>query len=359
MRIVTVQDHLRNGGTEKHSVFLANTFDHEGHQSTLLSFRPGGSLHAQLQTDHVALQPFDTHLDNWTPCLQKRLQGLAPDVVLLMGRAANVKLPQIREAVPAAKIVGTLRTGAVLPEAYRAALRQADAVVANSQWALRKAASLGVAQERLHCINNGFGSHWNFAQHDLLREHVRKERKIGEQTLVLIQVAAFRPHRGQKRLLEALALWRHQHPQRDWRLWLLGSGPRLDAVRERANELALTDRVDFLGHQRHTFEYLCGADVCVFASESESQPSALIEAQWAGLPVVSYDVGGAGECFLPDQSGCLIPQAEAAVFAAALEKLAADANLREQMGKVGAQYVRDHFDPVIQARKYLQLFQSL
>lgn len=359
MRIVVVQDYLRNGGTEKHSVFLANHFDHEGHESTLLSFRPGGSLKAQLQTRHVALQPFDTHLDNWAPLLRKRLRKLAPDVVLLMGGAANLKVPEIKATVPAAKVIATLRTGSALPEAYRTALTAANAVVANSQWALRKAAELGVPQKRLHCINNGFGSHWNLTQRDALRAHVREERSVNEQTLILIQVAAFRHGRGQRRLLEALALWHRQQPERAWRLWLLGSGPTLDNVRARARELGLAERVDFLGHQRHTYEYLCGADVCVFASESESQPNALIEAQWAGLPVVSYDVGGAGECFLPEQSGRLVAPGQAQDFANALESLATDPDLRLQMGDLGAAYVRQHFNPVTQAQKYLQLFESL
>lgn len=359
MRIVVVQDYLRNGGTEKHSVFLANHFDHEGHESTLLSFRPGGVLKAQLQTPHRALQPFDSKLDTWAPLLQKRLGALAPDVVLLMGRAANTKLPHIRAAAPAAKIVATLRTGTDLPAAYLHALKAADAVVANSQWALRRAVALGVPQNTLHCINNGFGSHWNAGQHAALREHVREERGVDAQTLILIQVAAFRPQRGQRRLLEALAQWRKHQPERQWRLWLLGGGPTLDAVRARAHELGLADRVDFLGHQRHTYEYLCGADICVFASESESQPSALIEAQWAGLPVVSYAVGGAGECFLPEQSGFLIPQGQADAFAEALEALATDSDLRQKMGDIGTVYVHEHFNPVSQAQKYLQLFERL
>lgn len=359
MRIVVIQDYLRDGGTEKHSVFLANYFDREGHQSTLLTFRPKGSLDARLQAQHVALQPFDTRLDSWAPLLQPKLRALEPDVVLLMGGAANLKLRAVKEAVPAAKVVATLRTGTPPTQAYADALRHADAVVANSHWALQRAAGIGVAPERLHCINNGFGRHWNPDQKDYLRQQIRADHGVGAQTLVLIQVAAFRPGRGQRRLLEALAVFAHDFPQADWQLWLLGSGPTQARVRRRARELGLEDRVAFLGHQRHTYEYLCGADICVFASESESQPSALIEAQWAGLPVVSYDVGGAAECFLPEQSGYLVASADTRRFSERLGALAQDAGLREQMGRAGSAHARTHFDPQRQAHKYLDLFQQL
>lgn len=358
MRIVVIQDYLRPGGTEKHSVFLANFFEREGHASTLLTFRPGGRLSAQLQTPHARLQRLDTRLDRWAPFLGRKLRALQPQVVLLMGRAANEKLPRVRAAVPGVPVVATLRTGSQLTTEYRKALLQASAVVANSRWAMARAASLGVAQGSLHCINNGFGRHWNFAQHDSLRAHIRKEMGVGEDELVLIKIASFRKDRGQHRLLHTLASF-GTAPAVKWRLWLLGEGPRMEEIQALAAELGLTGRINFLGFKSHTYEYLCGADVCVFASHHESQPNVLIEAQWAGLPVVCFDAGGVGECFLPGQSGYLIPEGDQAQFRERLGVLALNPQLRARMGELGHTYARTHFDTEGQARKYLELFARL
>ena len=48
-------------------------------------------------------------------------------------------------------------------------------------------------------------------------------------------------------------------------------------------------------------------DVLLLTSEREGLPNVLIEAQHFGVPVVSTDVGGAGETMLRGQTGQLVP----------------------------------------------------
>ena len=55
----------------------------------------------------------------------------------------------------------------------------------------------------------------------------------------------------------------------------------------------------------------------MLTSRVEGLPNSLIEAQLAGVPVITADVGGAGETFLADVSGRLVADADAERLASA------------------------------------------
>src|SRR5664280_2508394 len=90
MKILVLQDYLRSGGTERQSILLARAFAAAGHPTTLLTFRPGGSLAGELSgVCHHSLLPFDLHLDWFAPRLLRTVAAAAPDIALCMGRMAN------------------------------------------------------------------------------------------------------------------------------------------------------------------------------------------------------------------------------------------------------------------------------
>src|SRR5690606_9386556 len=129
-----VQDHLRSGGTERQSVLLSAGFQAAGHETTLVTFRPGGPLVPTIapQVRHITLQPFDTGIDAWAPGLTRTARLLSPDIVLCMGRMANCRGSRLQRALPATAVIGTLRTGRSLPWLFRRSLRCVRHVVANS-----------------------------------------------------------------------------------------------------------------------------------------------------------------------------------------------------------------------------------
>ena len=67
--------------------------------------------------------------------------------------------------------------------------------------------------------------------------------------------------------------------------------------------LGLADRFVFPGQVRNVADYLACLDLFMLTSRVEGLPNSLIEAQLAGVPVVTADVGGAGETFEDGSSG--------------------------------------------------------
>lgn len=80
----------------------------------------------------------------------------------------------------------------------------------------------------------------------------------------------------------------------DLTLAVIGDGPLQAALRARAAELGVADRVDFLGGLDHAAiaREFAASDVFALASREETFGVVLIEAMAAGLPVVSTRSGG-------------------------------------------------------------------
>jgi len=357
MRIALVQDRLRVGGTERQTVALARAFVTAGHAVLVVTFRPGAALAADLGPGprHLALQPFDLHLDWFAPGLVRRLRDFAPDVVQLMGRMANCHGARLIAALPAARVVATFRTGKAVPALYRRTLHRAAAVVANSAEAARRLArEYGVTGPRVHVIRNALVAPARPAAD--ARARLRAELSATPDTIVFLCTAMLRPGKGHRRLMQAAAALPRDVP---WALWIAGEGTERAPSEALARASGLGERVRFLGLRRDTADLYAAADVAVLASDLESLPNFLVEAQWAGLPVAACDVAGVGETFQPGESGLLVPQGDHTALAAAMMHLAREPALRSRMATAARAHARAGFDPDRQNARYLELFAEL
>lgn len=84
---------------------------------------------------------------------------------------------------------------------------------------------------------------------------------------------------------------------------------------------------------------LAGLDIVALTSHNEGTPVSLIEAQAAGKPVVSTNVGGVRDVVEHNGSGFVTEPDKAPEFAQALVKLINDDALRRQMGSIGKRNV--------------------
>jgi glycosyltransferase involved in cell wall biosynthesis len=192
----------------------------------------------------------------------------------------------------------------------------------------------------------------------------------------------FRPEKNQRALIEIAA---GLPADLDWQLWLAGDGSERAACERLAAEcragslalslpngpaVSLSNRsnrpnpaaapIKFLGWQRDPTPLYTAADIAVHASGSESLSNFLIEAQAHGLPAVAYHAQGIAECFVPGDTGFVIPRDDPAAFRARLATLAREDPATRQARCVRAQaYARSTFDRSRQVIAYLELFSKL
>ncbi len=361
LRIRIIQDVLRSGGTERQTILLAHAFRAAGHNIGVVTFRPGGVLSPTLgDIPRTTLQPLDLHLNWFAPRLVSALRRERPDVVLLMGRMANSRGAALVAALPAAVVVGTLRTGKKLPAAFRRSLTRVAHIVANSADSARVLESTyGAPPNRVSVIHNAlvFPPEPDVRNtNNPARAALRAEIGVPPSAVVLLCVGMFRPEKNQRALIEAAALL---PASADWRFWFAGEGPARADCTALAARLGLGERVRFLGFQSDPRPLYRAADLAVLASRAESLSNFLIEAQAHGLPVVAARATGVDECIQENITGSLVPPDDSAAFAAALAEWIESPARRAEAAPRAVAFARAAFSPAARAADYLALFARL
>ncbi len=143
------------------------------------------------------------------------------------------------------------------------------------------------------------------------------------------------------------------------RFILIGDGEELAAAQELARARGLQDRLLFVGATNDVGFWLEQMDLFLLLSENEGLPNVLIEAQIAGVPVISTPAGGAAETFLPGQTGHLLASAiepDYDEFADTVARLRADPEEMSKMGALASTHARRNHNPEYILAQTMRLF---
>ena len=354
MRLVFLQDHLRSGGTEGQTLHIADGLARAGHTVHVIVFRRGGVL-----DEKAARLGFELHFlsqgplkTNWfAPGLKAKIRSLNPDIVFAMGRMANCHAGLLCLSNRNYRLVSTFRTGRSIPFLYRKALRDSNHIVTNSKEALlRIAKDYDIDRPDSSVIYNGCIRDFSTSIPSLRSESNR------DGPIQLASISMFRPQKKQIRLLRICA---KLPTSINWRLVLAGDGPTKDTCIREADKLGISDRVEFPGLLKDPRPLYFESDLAVHASEQESLPNFLVEAQMSGLPVIAYDAGGVAETFVHETSGYLVFQGDETNFLERLQFLIDSPDLRLQMSNAARDYARRHFAHAAQIKAYKKLINKL
>jgi glycosyltransferase involved in cell wall biosynthesis len=144
------------------------------------------------------------------------------------------------------------------------------------------------------------------------------------ETVELLTVGRLEPEKNPLLLIEALHTLERETPGRYLLTWV-GRGELEQAVRERALELGIDERVRLLGYVPFGPELLAlyrHAHAFVHVSRTEGVPQVLIEALASGAPIVATDVGGVRELLDDGRAGILVPPDDLDALVAALRRVA-------------------------------------
>jgi glycosyltransferase involved in cell wall biosynthesis len=202
--------------------------------------------------------------------------------------------------------------------------------------------------KRLITIHNGVP--------DLAYEYQERSGPFGrrrEGVPVVIMVARFAPPKDHAMLLDAAT--RIRAP---FRVQFAGDGPTMQEIQDRAKTLNLLDRVEFLGDRSDIVDLLRKASIFALPTNWEGLPISILEAMRAGLPIVATDVGGVGESVLDGENGLLTPRGDTAAFAAALERLLIDSDLRARMADASRRMFLQRFTAEQMFRKTFNIYRQ-
>ena len=127
------------------------------------------------------------------------------------------------------------------------------------------------------------------------------------------------------------------------RFILAGYGQLLAQCKARAQAIGLESNIAFPGAIENVGLVYALLDVLLMTSKVEGLPNVLIEAQAAGCPVVTTDVGGTGEALIDGMTGRLVRERSPDCLARAVLQVLFDQTWRDRMNSQAANFVENNF----------------
>lgn len=238
--------------------------------------------------------------------------------------------------------------------ARRFLLRKARAVVVPSHVLEGIARDVWhVPRAKLERIPNGIPTD-RFVPGDAVA--LRNELGIPENALVVGTVAYLREVKNPFLLLETCAALMDDLPLH---LVIVGEGPLLDPLVERARALNREDRIHFPGRVSEPIAYYRLMDVFALSSHSEQMPVAVVEAMACGKPILSTAVGDVRQMVCQENADFVIPPGDAARYAPALEALLRDPALRARLGEANRAVAQSDYSEDAMLARYRALYDGI
>ncbi|TWU00747.1 glycosyltransferase family 4 protein [Stieleria varia] len=195
-----------------------------------------------------------------------------------------------------------------------------------------------------------------FLHSDDHRQAIRDRFGFRNEHVVIGKIARLFHLKGHDDLITAAAIVASEYPQ--VRFLLVGDGLLRQPLTDRIASLGLQDHFVFAGLVPPSeVPPLIGAmDVLVHTSLREGLARALPQALLAGKPAVSYDVDGAREVVINDQTGYLIEPGDTQGLAKSLSKLTGNQKLRAELGGAGQRRFTEQFRHETMTRLIRELY---
>ena len=137
------------------------------------------------------------------------------------------------------------------------------------------------------------------------------------------------------------------------RFIIAGEGELFEECKKRAVDENLPAL--FLGWRKDIDLILAASDIAILTSDNEGIPLTLIQAAFAGLPIVATRVGSISDIVIEGGNGFLLAP-DAGAMARAVQELINRPSLREAMGKAGREHAHRHFSLARMVKDHSDLY---
>jgi glycosyltransferase involved in cell wall biosynthesis len=214
---------------------------------------------------------------------------------------------------------------------------------------------LDVPRSKVITIASGISPPEVLTPRDDARRKLQQTLDLPPDSRFIGSVSMLRQRKGHDTLIDAFhkikdACQRHH-------LVLVGDGDKLASLKHQTKNLGLTGRVHFVGFQRDPWLFFRAFDCHILASiEKEGIPQTLLQAMYAGTPVIGTSVGGIPDIVSHGQTGLLVmPENPDQLAQAIMDTLQNDAQARIRSDKAFAFVVSEHMIESM-GNKLLQLY---
>ena len=345
LKILHIDPERNWGGGEAQVLGLLKHLAGTGHYTDLLA-HPNGLLSSRCEMFGVKTRPIVMRNDldvRCVPGLRRLIREMDYDIVHFHTKRAHALALWLPRSKDRPKYVVTRRMDYPEPRNWYSNIlynRRVHGVVAISETIANVLLKAGVDKRRIRVIPSGIDPRTTAGE---------RPRAGLDGTTIVGCLATLEERKGHRYLLEAAALLKKERLKIRYKI--AGDGPLRGRMEEEAARLGLSGDVDFLGFVTNTAEFFDSVDLFAMPSLHEGLGVAVLEAMDARKAVVATRAGGLAESVLHEETGLLVPPADAVALAGAIAKLARSPSLAQSMGERGRERVRQHFSLENMARQ--------
>jgi glycosyltransferase involved in cell wall biosynthesis len=207
----------------------------------------------------------------------------------------------------------------------------------------------GVPRNKLVVVHHGIEPPARF--HD--RHESRSALGLGSDEFVVGCVSRLMPSKRVGLLLSAVGILAKKGLKVS--LIVAGEGPEREAL-ERARSLMPTGTCRLLGRVPETGSVYAASDLFALPSVSEGFGLVFVEAAFYGVPSIGANATGVPYAIADGESGLLVPPDDVEKFAAAIERLMLDKELRLRLGANAQARAQTSFSVETMISRYLKVY---
>jgi glycosyltransferase involved in cell wall biosynthesis len=380
VKIVHIITRLIVGGAQENTLLSCEGQHRLGHDVTLITgpaLGPEGSLLDRARGFGYRVEVINEMRRSILPTkdrktyqwLTKRLGELKPDVVHthsskagIIGRwaARSAKVPMIVHTIHGLAFTASRHAG--VNAMYRFLERRTAPIttrivcVADAMRDQSLAANIG-RREQYVTVYSGMETA-PFLHPAAARGAIRANLGIADDEIIAGTIARLFELKGHDDLLKLAPGLCAQFPRLRF-LWV-GDGSLREKFEKQIAVMGLQRRFILTGLVPPSrIPELAGAmDIIVHPSRREGLARALPQGSLAAKPVITYDIDGAKEGVLDQQTGFVLPAFDKEQLRVALAKLADDSALRGKMGKAGREFALGRFGADVMVERLDSVYQN-
>lgn len=180
------------------------------------------------------------------------------------------------------------------------------------------------------------------------RNALRQELNIGMDIALIGFIGRIHPEKGLEYLIRAAKEVIEVVPEGRFLIvgdTGLGKEEYQRRMRDLSRELALADKILFLGYKKEVTKVIAALDILVLPSLKEPFGLVSLEAMAMRKPVVATNTGGSPEVVVDGKTGLLVPPRDPCALSSAIVRLLKDKELARKMGAAGRERVINFFSP--------------
>ena len=170
----------------------------------------------------------------------------------------------------------------------------------------------------------------------------------------IITVGRFDPQKDYETLIKSVA----RLSRSDFRLCIVGYGALEKQIRAWVKEYSIENKTDIYIKPNNVSELERNADIYISTSLFEGTSNSIMEALNWSLPVVATNVGDNNRLVIDEKNGFLHSVGDVVGLSVSLCKLLDSVKLRNQMGQMSNQNLRENYSMEVFENRYIDLIEG-